>query len=206
MEEVFQYVQGELSNADFEQITEKNPEIWTWLQSLLDSQLENGTAVLTNGDRMRLEANGNYVKYTALSFGINDISHDLISHIVEGSFPDIQPRFTPSSDQAEPLDILETLGLQYLGGPETDALIEEIIQLYEDIRPKKTARADMKKKLREVFHLVPRKVPVWIQEPEWPMGENSPMEYLGTHRDGERAQFCFRDTDTGEERTIEQFY
>ena len=206
MEEVFQYVLGKMSNADFEQITEKNPEIWTWLQSLLDSQLENGTAVLTNGDRMRLEANGNYVKYTALSFGINDISHDLISHIVEGSFPDIQSSLPPSSAQAEPLDILETLGLHYLGGPETDALIEEIIQLYEDIRPKKTARADLKKKLRDVFHLVPRKVPVWIQEPEWPMGKNSPMEYLGTHRDGDRVQFLFRDVETDDERTIEQFY
>ncbi len=38
------------------------------------------------------------------------------------------------------------------------------------------------------------------------MGKNSPMEYLGQRRDGELVELRFRDADTGEERTVEQFY
>lgn len=36
------------------------------------------------------------------------------------------------------------------------------------------------------------------------MGKNSPMEYIGRHKDGELVQLRFRDIDTGEEKIVEQ--
>lgn len=58
----------------------------------------------------------------------------------------------------------------------------------------------------EVFHIKNRKFPRWVQGPAWPMGKNSPMEYLGQRRDGELVALRFRDVDTGEDRIVEQFY
>ncbi len=134
MKEVIQFIEGKLSDEEFEQISMEKPEIWSQLQALLDVQLQTGNNLLTDGDRLRLEANGNCVQYAALSFGINSISHALISHIV------------------------------------------------------------------------PRKVPTWVQEPDWPMGKNSPMEYIDRKKDGDLVQFRFRDVDTGEKKIVEQFY
>lgn len=60
--------------------------------------------------------------------------------------------------------------------------------------------------LNELFHIEDKKYPHWVQEPEWPMGEKSPMKFIGQERTGERVRFTFRDADTDEERVIEQLY
>lgn len=63
-----------------------------------------------------------------------------------------------------------------------------------------------KETLWNAFHIKDRKFPRWVQEADWPMGKNSPMEYLGQRKDGELVALRFRDVDTGEERIVEQFY
>ena len=206
MEEVFRFVEGKLSYEEFEKISEDKPEIWTWLQSLLDTQIQAGNTCLTKGDKMRLDANGNYVKYASLSFGLNSISHELISHILQGSFPNIQIHYPQENECNDTIDILEKLGMGYIGGPEVDDLIEKTLNPSENCFSGKYTLKEQRSRLKLLFHIVPRKVPAWVQEPEWPMGKNSPMEYLGRHKDGELVQLRFRDVDTGEEKVVEQFY
>ena len=63
-----------------------------------------------------------------------------------------------------------------------------------------------KEALWNAFHIKDRKFPRWAQGANWPMGKNSPMEYLGQRRDGELVELRFRDVDTGEIRIVEQFY
>ncbi len=167
MEEVFWFAEGKLSFEEFEKITEEKPEIWTWLQALLDTQIQAGNTCLTGGDKMRLEANGNYVQYASLSFGINSISHELISHILQGSFPDIQVRCPPENECTDTIDILEKLGMGYIGGHEVDDLIEKTLNPSENGCSHKYTLREQRSLLKMLFHIVPRKVPVWVQEPDW---------------------------------------
>lgn len=50
------------------------------------------------------------------------------------------------------------------------------------------------------------KRPCWIQGGEWPMGKNSPMQYIGRSKIPDGVKYIFQDVDTGEIREIEQFY
>ena len=94
----------------------------------------------------------------------------------------------------------------YIGGPEVDDLIEKTLNPSENCFSNKYSLKEQRSRLKMLFHIIPRKIPAWPQEPQWPMGKNSPMEYLDRHKDGELVQPRFRDVDTGEERIVEQFY
>ena len=93
-----------------------------------------------------------------------------------------------------------------IGGIEVESYIDSVLKQF----PRTMKAADRVKAgrdaVQEAFHICDRKFPCWPQAPEWPMGKNSPMEYLGRHKDGELVQLRFRDVDTGEERIVEQFY
>ena len=103
-------------------------------------------------------------------------------------------------------DLMGRLGLEDLGGPEVDELIREIVDEFREVRPAKERNKLLKQKLREVFHIKPRKRVYWPQEPEWPMGEKSPMEFVSKEEEGELVRIKFRDADTGAERIVEQYY
>ena len=88
------------------------------------------------------------------------------------------------------------------------ARIEQIISEYYAIKPKTKQRKLARERIRQEFHIVGNKYPHWIQSPEWPMGEKSPMMYVSRSKgkDPDAVEFHFMDVDTGETRTIEQFY
>ena len=92
-------------------------------------------------------------------------------------------------------------------GPEVEETVERIIQdavASGKSRTKRTAQA--KEDVREAFHVTDRKRPRWIQGPEWPMGEDSPMQFVEQKRKGEEVRYTFRDVTTGELRTVAQWY
>lgn len=70
-----------------------------------------------------------------------------------------------------------------------------------------------KEQLRNLFHIEPHKYPRWIQEAEWPMGEDGiPMKFIS--QKGKKGkfydtmlytEFLFEDVKTGKQRIIEQF-
>ena len=92
-------------------------------------------------------------------------------------------------------------------GSEVENVVEKIIQdalLSSSAKTKQ--RATAKTMVKEAFHVTDRKRPRWIQGPEWPMGTDSPMQYIEQKRSGEEVHYVFRDVTTGETRTIIQWY
>jgi len=92
-------------------------------------------------------------------------------------------------------------------GPEVDSVVERIIQealLSSSAKTKQ--RATAKTMVKEAFHILDRKRPRWIQGPEWPMGKDSPMQFVEQKCKGEEVHYLFCDVKTGETRTVVQWF
>lgn len=91
-------------------------------------------------------------------------------------------------------------------GPEVRGLVYSIVEAALKIQGAGKRKAYAKSKILRQFHVTDKRHPHWIQGPEWPMGAHSPMKFTGQERRGETVYYYFADTDTGEERIVEQFY
>lgn len=206
---ILDFAAGKYSYQEFETLFQLNPEIWDRAQELLTEEMieDRNHPVWEKMDRRRLESNSFAVRATALAFGYDQygkvITWNIISALVAQSFPDARIR-EPVEESG--VDLMERLGLPDLGGPEVDGLIRKIVDEYRDVSPAKERNKLLKQKLKEVFHIKPRKNPDWVQEPDWPMGEKSPLEFVSRVEEGELVRIKFRDADTGEERIVEQYY
>lgn len=207
MNEILRFVQGKITYDEFEVLLLTNPEIWDLVQSLLTDEMKARTnhPCFTYGNWQRLQANNFSVKGASLSFDYDSnksVIHSLFSDLVEYHYPDIH-RKTPTD--YSPASILTRLSMDYLGGEEVDKLIEQVLSEPVAGNARERAKAQ-KERLRNLFHLIPRKIPQWAQSEDWPMGTNSPMEFVSQKKAGERVEYKFRDVDTGAERTIVQLY
>lgn len=91
-------------------------------------------------------------------------------------------------------------------GEEVIPFIEKMLsQIPKSIGKTKRIKAG-KAALKESFHIEGKCYPRWVQEPEWPMGKNSPMKFERQEKKGELVKFYFVDVDTGEKRVIEHLY
>lgn len=95
---------------------------------------------------------------------------------------------------------------EYYEGLEVTPLLNQIVADALPIQPKYKRDKLLRERLKEVFHVVGKNRPYWIQGGEWPMGKNSPMQYIGRERIPDGVCYTFRDVDTDETRTIEQYY
>ena len=206
---ILDFAAGKYSYAEFETLFQLNPEIWGRAQELLTEEMiaDRDHPVWEKMDRRRLESNSFAVRATALAFGYEQfgqlLSWNIISALVSHHFPDAKIK-EPVEESGG--DLMGRLGLEDLGGPEVDDLIRAIVDEYRDVRPAKERNKLIKQKLKEAFHVKPRKRPYWAQEPEWPMGVKSPMEFVSKEQEGDWVRYVFRDADTGEERSVEQYY
>ena len=91
-------------------------------------------------------------------------------------------------------------------GSEVNELLEAIVQNALQLKTKTKQIQKAKQDIREAFHVEGRKRPRWINGPDWPMGENSPMEFINQKNYGEEVHYHFRDVDTGDIRTIVDYY
>ncbi len=91
-------------------------------------------------------------------------------------------------------------------GPEVNHVVEAILNETLNIAGKTKRKAFAKARIKEVFHVEGRERPYWIQGPEWPMGENSPMKFISKKRKDETVWYFFKDVDTGTEKAVEQYY
>lgn len=91
-------------------------------------------------------------------------------------------------------------------GPEVCALVEQIILDAMQLSAKTKRVKQARTVLRDVFHIEGSKRPRWIQGPEWPIGSRSPMQFTGQKKAGETVDYTFQDVDTGDIRTIRQYY
>lgn len=90
-------------------------------------------------------------------------------------------------------------------GPEVITVVEDILGQAREIKSKAERIQYAKTAISEQFH-VDKKKPRWLQEPEWPMGNLSPMEFVSQKRVGNVVQYLFLDYDNGETRIVEQFH
>ena len=207
---ILNFVQGKMTYDEFEAEYSLSPKIWTCIQDMLTPEIMNdpNCQFWTRSNRSALEPNGFSVRAAALAFGFDSQfgrvhAHSLISDLVEFTYPDIRRKSPPEQD---PESLLDKLGFHYLGGKETDGVIRNILYAATEYPNAKERNKALKQALREAFHLVPRKVPHWAQSPEWPMGTNSPMAFVGEKQEGERMEYTFRDVDTDTTVSVEQYY
>lgn len=91
-------------------------------------------------------------------------------------------------------------------GPEVKDVVEHIIHDALSLKTKKAKIAQAKSEIHTAFHVIDNKRPRWIQGPEWPMGEISPMAFVSQSRCGEYVNYVFEDVDTEVQRIITQYY
>ena len=207
---ILDFVQGRMTYDEFEAEYSLSPEVWTRIQDMLTPEMMNDPACpfWTRSNRSALEPNGFSVRAAALAFGFDTQfgrvhAHSLICDLVEFTYPDIHRKSPPEQD---PESLLDKLGFHYLGGAETDGVIRDILYTAAEYPNAKERNKALKQALRDAFHLVPRKVPHWAQSPEWPMGANSPMAFVGEKQEGERMEYTFRDVNNDTTVIVKQYF
>lgn len=91
-------------------------------------------------------------------------------------------------------------------GPEVNHVVEQIINDTITIKPKSKRLKEAKAKVKAHFHIEDKHRPRWIQGPEWPMGIDSPMQYVGRKRISDGVEYSFVDVTTGATRIVTQYY
>ena len=100
---------------------------------------------------------------------------------------------------------LDAVGSFY-EGPEVTQFLNQIVMEELPVKSKSKQIKSLRGKLKEAFHVVDNKRTYWIQGGEWPMGKNSPMQYIGRKKIPDGIEYVFRDVDTDTIRMIEQYY
>ena len=203
MKAVFDFVQGKLTYDEFETEFLIAPEIWDWIQNLVPDHIDDTDCDFRSyyTNMQGFEANNYKVKSTIMSFGYDNIhghtlAHSLISALVQYHYPDVICRQPPKESIS---DMLEKTGLDYIGGREVYEIVQTIIIAYQD------NLKEMKRCLKEKFHITSRKRPVWVQEPEWPLYNGNPMKCDSQKRDGEKYSYIFSDVYTGVVKIVTQY-
>ena len=204
MKPVFDFVQGKLSYDEFQVEFVLHPEIWAWVQQLVPKNIAdiNCPFRALYHNMQGFETNNFNVRATIMTFGYDDIygrsiAHSLISALVKYHYPEIVSRKPPeqSSD-----DVLEAIGLDYIGGVEVDDIVKNIIWAYQ-----KDGKTAIKRALKDAFHISSRKHPTWVQEPEWPAINGKPMKFISQKNDGDKFMFEFQEPDANQIRIIVQY-
>ena len=95
---------------------------------------------------------------------------------------------------------------EYYEGPEVTGLLNQLVLEALPIKPKSKGIKELRAKLKEIFHIEGTKRPYWIQGGQWPMGQNSPMQFVGRRKISQGICYNFQDVDTGELREVVQYY
>ncbi len=218
MKIVLDFVTGKIGLEEFQTYWYGNPEISQWVDRLVDlkSPLANEWQKLPYPE-VRMLVHNHYsgsvqafIDATEKRYGnesMNRVDWEVwfyraIAAVVVVAYPQIV--LTKVYDDEEDY-YMDTPG-DYLGGTEVDELIYEILAQYPRTLGKRIRKKNAKAHLQKAFHIRLNKYPRWVQEPEWPMGTCSPMQYLSQKRQGDRVQFTFQDVDTKDIRIVEQYY
>lgn len=195
MQRIIDFVSGKLTYEEFEEMFTVDSSIWSVAQTLLTPEIMNDNThpFWTKSNRYRLESNNYSIRLACLAFGFDSagkvITHRMLGELVSYQYPDVILRDPPENSIT---DLRDKLGMEYLGGTEVDALIQDVLC-------RKTEKISVAK-------FTPHSYPRWIQEPEWPMGKKCPMMFIKQQRTGELVEFIFQDVDTKEQRIVKQYY
>lgn len=101
------------------------------------------------------------------------------------------------------LDFMCDIGLECIGGPEADDLVKNVLDSLPDNLSIREKKKHAKKQLKQMFRLSGKK-PDWVQEPEWPVLNGTPLRFVSQKKYGDLFSYCFVDDLTGEQTIIEQ--
>lgn len=218
MQIVFDYLTGKIHSEEFKAAWYSDPEIGQWLENLVD--LKSGpTSTWDNAPYPEFRIaiykhyDGSVLKLIEASETASSKSRmpkwvdigwyfEAIASIVTVAYPEIKP----TSFYDDEKDYFLSVVGDYLGGPEVENQIADLLNRFPRSMGKGKRKKAAKVAIREYFHLMGSKYPRWVQEPEWPMGTNTPMEFVSQKKNGEQVLFTFRDVDTDEIRIVEQLY
>ena len=214
---VLDFIEGRVPANDFIRKMDEDPAILDWLQSLIPSDRTIRAVVRDEAEEYpfqncRIETVPYKVRdvIDSVCYGRRKTSlgnrvniHSLISEIVQEAFPgeDIQK----DKGLYDLNDFLLEVCPAYIGGREVDesGILEQMINSIPKDLPATKRKKLAKEQIRERFHITDKHRPHWIQEPEWPMSNGEPMQYVKTVRSGAEYQtLYFRDPKTGEERAV----
>lgn len=91
-------------------------------------------------------------------------------------------------------------------GPEVEKYVEEVLNAALMIPAKGKRKKYAQEKIHALFHYEDKIRPRWIQGPEWPNGKSSPLKFCCQKRAGEKVEYYFVDVETGEARTVIQYF
>lgn len=220
---VFDFVAGSVHPKVFIETLEQHPEIYDWLQSIVPKGLtcyKDHTVFDRFGEEestsIEISYNIRIVIKQLLDEG-NDRwgtylnVHGAISELLEEAFPD---KDINVSDEIEKrFDFGLNAIPEYLGGTEVADFIDEIVDSIPKTLSKSVRMKLCKERLRKQFHIEGKHIPHWVQEAEWPMGEDGiPMKFISQKRKKGKSyetmlftEFLFEDVKTGQQRIVEQF-
>lgn len=137
--------------------------------------------------------------------------HGYFSRVLTDAFPD--DGIIVDQTLSDKFDFMLDACPQYIGGPEVDHLLDELLEgIPEDLA--KTKRIKLyKEKAKAMFYITGNKFPRWVQEAEWPLAPSGkPMRFVeqkckkgNEYKMTMYTHFIFEDVDTGEIRVVDQF-
>lgn len=221
---VFDFVAGVVHPKVFIETLEQHPEIYNWLQSIVPEGLtcyENRMVMDRFGEEEPVSIEIPYDIRIVMKQLLEDSPKDRwglylnihydISQLLKKAFPNYD--ITISDEIEKRFDFGLNVIPEYLGGMEVSDIIDDIIDSIPQNLSKSARIKLCKEKLRDQFHIEGRNTPRWIQEAEWPMGEDGiPMKFISQkRRKGKHyekmlfTEFLFEDVKTGKQRIVEQF-
>ena len=218
MQIVFDFVTGKIGCDEFKSAWYSTPEIGEWLDSLIDLRSEpkeEWRALPYHAERMVIHKHYGGSVLAFINASENDPNRykypkwvfigwhfGAIAAIIVVAYPDI----IPTTYYEEEKDFFANAAGDYIGGPEAESLLSELLEQFPRSLGKTKRKKEAKAAIRNAFHIEGAKYPQWAQEAEWPMGKCSPMKFVSQKREGDRVRYLFLDVDTNETRIIEQFY
>jgi hypothetical protein len=189
------FVEGRMSATDFEKRLYSDPEIERALND--DPTLKPGTYVGTSTFLFVVQQD------FASPAGVLNVQGALAQFLERRQVP-----VRPTEDYAELYDTILEAQPRWLGVP--------VEWVHKNLLPKagertgKELRDWLRGRFLELFTFC-GKPPKWIQGPNWPIGENGPLVFLGQLKipdyfHDEAAAYVFHDPKTGRCETVVQVY
>lgn len=217
------FAEGRISVPDFIKYSQEHPEILDFLTNIADPKFKTPFVHKEIGDNgwpqyiaeelpfdaklyMETELNG-----TGSVLGKHLNIHALYSSVLVTAFPNDNIVIDETLHNKHWF-MLEACP-EYIGGEEVDDLLMDLLETLPDNLSKTKKVKLYKEQLRSLFHIESNKYPRWIQEAEWPIGEDGiPMKFISQKRKKGKSydtmlftEFLFEDVKTGKKRIVEQF-
>ena len=218
MQIVFDFLSGKMPFDEFYKTYNEDPSIAAWLDGLTDFTAPCPPAVekkfwARHAYLDMQKCGGKVSDYIAKRVFTGDEKgfhlacmqeawHGSIAAPVLAAYPDTKTTRLYARNSGYYLDAMGNS----IGGSEVEAYAERILEKFPPTMKVGERTKAGKEALWKAFHINGRKFPRWPQSADWPMGKNSPMEYLGQRQDGELVELRFRDVDTGEIRIVKDYY